>query len=321
MTVPSTVRPAPPPQSPSPRRRGPGRTRPSDTAPRPGVLYVLPAALFFGFFALFPLVLVVVLSFTDWSGVGDPRFTGLDNWQRLLADRHVLDATRTTLLLTVLSWATQTPLAILIGVWSAGRQRNRAVLSSIFFLPLLLSAAAIALMFHRLLDPNFGLAADLGPLIGFPDGNVLGTRHGALFMVLFVSGWQWIPFHSLLYQSATRNIPVMLYDAAIVDGAGRWAMFRRITLPQLRNTLVTSSVIMVVGSLVAFETILLLTEGGPGTATQVLPFLMYRSGFTNFEMGYASAIATVLVLVGTGISLVIVRFSGFARMRSTLEGV
>jgi xylobiose transport system permease protein len=285
------------------------------------VLYVLPAALFFGLFAIVPLVLVVVLSFTTWPGFGDPQFAGLDNWRRLVGDQRVINATRITLLLTVLGWATQTPMSIAIGVWAAGPQRNRAVLSSIFFLPLLLSSAAIALMFHRFLDPNFGLARDLGPLIGFPDGNILGTRQGALGVLVFVGMWQWIPFHSLLYQAAARVVPGMLYDAARIDGASRWDMFWRITIPQLRHTIVTSSVIMVVGSLITFETVLLLTAGGPGTATQILPYLMYRSGFFEFQMGYASAVATVLVVLGTTISLVIVRFSGFARMRSTLEGL
>jgi xylobiose transport system permease protein len=98
-------------------------------------------------------------------------------------------------------------------------------------------------------------------------------------------------------------------------------MFRHITLPQLRNTVVTSSTIMIVGSLTYFETVLLLTDGGPGGATRVLPYVMYRTGFSNYELGYASAIATVLVMLGTGLSLLIVRFSGFAKMRSTLEGI
>lgn len=320
----SLATPTAPPQASAPARQRRGRAGGrvgSDTAPRPGMLYVLPAAIFFGLFAVVPLGLVVVLSFTSWAGFGDPQFAGLDNWERLAGDRRVWNATRITLLLTVLGWLTQTPMALLIGVWASGPQRNRAILSSIFFLPLLLSSAAIALMFHRFLDPNFGLARDLGPLIGFPDGNILGSRHGALLVLVFVGMWQWVPFHTLLYQAAARNIPTSLYDAATIDGAGRWATFWRITLPQLRHTIVTSSVIMIVGSLITFETVLLLTAGGPGTATQVLPYLMYRSGFFEFEMGYASAIAAVLVLVGTTISMVIVRFSGFAKMRSTLEGM
>ncbi len=283
---------------------------------RPRAWYLLPAALFFGFFAAFPLVLVVYLSFTEWQGIGDPVPAGFDNWVRLFGDERILDATKTTLLLTALGWATQTPMALLLGVWAAGPQRNRAILSSIFFLPLLLSSAAVALMWNRLLDPYFGLAAEFGPF-----QNILGSSSGALAAIVFVVGWQFIPFHTLLYQAAARNIPKTLYDAATIDGANRWDMFWHITLPQLRNTLITSSTIMIVGSLTYFETVLLLTNGGPGTATYVLPFEMYIRGFRSFEFGYASAIASVLVVVATAISLVIVKFSGFAKMRSTLEGL
>jgi xylobiose transport system permease protein len=289
-----------------PRRRG----------NRPSAWYLLPAALFFGLFAAFPLVLVVYLSFTDWAGIGTPSLIGLDNWIRLFGDERVLDVTKTTLILTFLGWVTQTPLSILLGVWAAGPQRNRAVLSSIFFLPLLLSSAAIALMWNRLFDPYFGLAAEFGPF-----KNILGTSSGALTAIIIVVGWQFIPFHTLLYQSAARNIPTVLYDAATVDGAGRWDTFWHITLPQLKNTMITSSTIMIVGSLTYFETVLLLTNGGPGTATYTLPFEMYIQGFRSFEFGYASAIASVLVIVATGISLIIVKFSGFAKMRSTMEGL
>ncbi|WP_129669769.1 carbohydrate ABC transporter permease [Phytoactinopolyspora endophytica] len=302
------------------RKRAPRRTG-TDHAPRPNAWYLIPALLFFLAFAVVPLILVVVLSFSSWPGFGDVEWSGLDNWERLWNDGRVWDSTRITLQLTVLTWVTQTPMAIGIGVWAAGTQRNRAFLSSIFFLPLLLSSAAIAVLFHRFLDPNYGMASDLGPPLGFPDGNILGTSHGAFIVIVFVSGWQWIPFHSLLYQAAARNVPTVLYDAATIDGANRWNMFWQITLPQLRYTVVTSSVIMIVGSLITFETVLLLTGGGPGGATRILPYLMYSAGFESFEMGYAAAIATVLVVVATTISLIIVKFSGFAKMRSTLEGM
>lgn len=292
-----------------------------DQAPRPGALYVLPAALFFGVFAVLPVILVAALSLTDWDGLNNPRFIGLENWGRLLDSEQVRAATGRTLLLTVLSWGTQTPLAMALGVWAAGPQRNRAVLSSLFFIPLLLSAAAIALVWKAIFDPNFGLAGSVGPYFGFEDGNIIGTASGAMFVIVLVVGWQFIPFHTLLYQAAARNIPQTLYDAARIDGATRWSSFWSITFPQLRNTIVTSSTLMIVGSLTFFETILLLTEGGPGGATQVLPFVMYVQGFRAFEMGYAAAIATTLVLVGTLLSLIIVRFSGFAKMRSTLEGL
>jgi xylobiose transport system permease protein len=292
-----------------------------DRAARPGALWVVPATLFFVLFAGLPLVLVAVLSFTSWNGLGSPKFNGLDNWNRLLSDSSVWQSLRISAVLTVLSWVVQTPLALLLGVWAAGRQRNRAVLSSIFFLPLLMSTAAIAITWLTLLDPNFGLAAKWGRYIGFPDGNIIGSPRGALGCIVVVLAWQFVPFHSLLYQAAARQVPQSLYDAATVDGASRVGQFRHVTLPQLRNTIVTSSVLILVGSLTFFETVLILTQGGPGTATNILPDHMYISAFRDYQMGYASVIALALVALGTTLSLLIVRFSGFAKMRSTLEGM
>ncbi|MFC4854589.1 carbohydrate ABC transporter permease [Actinophytocola glycyrrhizae] len=296
--------------APAPPRR---RTR---RVNRPRSWYLLPAAVFFGLFAAFPLVLVLYLSLTDWNGIGTPTFVGMANWVRLFDNDVIWDVTSTTLLLTVLFWVTQTPLSILLGVWAAGPQRNRAVLSALFFLPLLLSTAAIALLFNRMFDPYVGIGRGLEPF-----RNILGTTSGAITAIVIVVGWQFIPFHTLLYQAAARNVPKVLYDAATVDGAGRWYQFWYITLPQLKNTIITSSTIMIVGSLTYFETIFLLTNGGPGTGTRTLPLEMYFRSFRSYEFGYASAIASVLVIVATTISLLIVRFSGFAKMRSTLEGL
>jgi xylobiose transport system permease protein len=296
--------------APAPPRRRPARVN------RPNTLYLVPALVFFGLFAALPLVLVLYLSFTEWNGIGTPAFIGFANWVRLFETEAIWDVTSTTLLLTGLCWVTQTPLSILLGVWAAGQQRNRAVLSALFFLPLLLSTAAIALLYNRLFDPYLGIGRGFEPL-----RNILGTTSGALTAIVIVVGWQFIPFHTLLYQAAARNIPQVLYDAATVDGAGRWHSFWYITLPQLKNTIITSSTIMIVGSLTYFETIFLLTNGGPGTATRTLPLEMYFRSFRAYEFGYASTIASVLVIVATAVSLVIVRFSGFGKMRSTLEGL
>ncbi|MCY1143754.1 sugar ABC transporter permease [Actinoplanes sp. Pm04-4] len=287
---------------------------------RPGFVWAAPAVLYFAALGILPVGGVVYLSFTRWNGLGDPQWIGTANWSALAGDPEIGGSIGRTVLLTVVSWLLQTPLALLIGVWAAGPQRNRAVLSTLFFLPLLLSSAAIALMFVSLLDPNFGLAADFGRYLGAPDGNFLGDPDKALYVIASVIAWQFVPFHTLLYQSATRQIPASLYEAAAIDGATGVRQFFAITLPQLRNTIVASSVLMLVGSLTYFEMILLTTKGGPGTSTRVLPLHMYLKGFDGFEMGYASALAVLLVLVGTLLSVVVVRLTGYHRMASDREG-
>lgn len=278
---------------------------------RPHAAWALPGVLFFTFFAVVPMALALYLSFTSWDGLGDPRPVGLDNWQKLLDDPRMTQSLWLTVVLTVASWVFQTVIALLLGVWAAGRQRNRAILSAVFFVPFLLSSTAIAILFYALLDPNFGII----------QRDTLGSQSGAFLAIVFVGGWQFIPFHTLIYQGGARQIPDVLYQAAAIDGAGRYRQFFSITLPQLRHTITTSTVLMVVGSLTYFETVLILTKGGPGTDTAILPYLMYEAGFKTYDFGYASAIASFLVIAATGLSLVLVRLTGFNTMRSTREGM
>lgn len=287
---------------------------------RPSVAWALPGIVFFSLFAIVPLGIAVYLSFCHWDGLNSPTVIGMDNWTRLFKDPEFRQAAWLSLLLTSISWAFQTPVALLLGVWAAGKQRSRAVLSAVFFIPLLLSTTAIAMLFHALLDPNFGVIKKIGPWFGI-DPNIMGSSTGALLTVVFVGGWQFMPFHTLIYQGGTRQIPKVLYQAAEIDGAGMFRQFLHITLPQLRHTITTSSVLMIVGSLTYFDTVLIMTRGGPGTDTTVLPYLMYRTGFQTYDLGYAAAIATALVVVATALSLILVRFSGFGNMRSTREGM
>ncbi|MEU3610022.1 sugar ABC transporter permease [Streptomyces sp. NPDC035033] len=294
-------------------------SRPGTGVGRPGFAWAAPAAVFFGLFALVPLLLVVVLSFTRWNGLGSPEFAGLENWNKLLDDPVMVKSLWLSLVLTVLGVAVQTPLSILLGVWAAGHQRNRAVLSAIYFVPLLLSITAVSVLWRAVLDPNFGIPSRATWLFG--DGNLFGVQAGALGVLVFVSTWQFTPLHTLLYQGAARAIPQVLYQAAQIDGAGRVRQFFHITLPQLRNTVVTSTILMVVGGLTTFDTVLILTQGGPGTDTTNSAYYMYQKAFKSFDFGTASAIALLLVLVAGLVSLVMVRLSGYDRMRSTMEGV
>ncbi|MGW0565380.1 carbohydrate ABC transporter permease [Streptomyces sp. NPDC003016] len=286
---------------------------------RPGFAWAIPATLFFALFAIVPLLMVAVLSFTSWSGLGSPEFVGLDNWTRILDDPVMIKSIWLSLLITVLGVAVQTPLSILLGVWAAGQQRNRAVLSAIYFIPLLLSSTAVSVLWRALLDPNFGVPSQATWLFG--DGNLFGGQATAIGVLAFVSTWQFTPFHTLLYQGAARAVPKVLYQAAEIDGAGRYRQFFHITLPQLRNTIITSMILMVVGGLTTFETVLILTQGGPGTDTTISAYYMYQKAFKSFDFGAGAAVALVLVVAATVISLIVVRVSGYDKMRSATEGL
>ncbi|MDT6983154.1 carbohydrate ABC transporter permease [Streptomyces lusitanus] len=277
-----------------------------------------PALLLFTAFAVVPLVGVFALSFTTWDGIGSIRATGLTSWRAVLTDPGLPHALWVTFLVMAVSWAVQTPLSILLGTFLAGRQRYRAVLGVVYFVPLMLSSAAIAIAYKALLDPNFGMGAGLN--IEALSQDWLGRPGLAFGVVVFVVSWQFVPFHSLIYQGGVQQIPKSLYEAAQLDGAGRVRQFFSITLPQLKYTIITSSTLMVVGSLTFFDLIFVLTEGGPGDATRVLALDMYKRGFQASLMGPASAIAVILVLVGLALALLLRRLGGRDAGASQLEG-
>jgi raffinose/stachyose/melibiose transport system permease protein len=279
---------------------------------------VFPALVFFIAFGLVPLFGVLGLSFTRWDGIGAIHPAGLASWRAELKDPGLPHVLFVTFLVMFLSWAVQTPASILIGVFLAGHERYRGVLAVLYFIPLLLSSAAIAVAYKALLDPNFGLGAGLH--IGLLSQDWLGKDKLALGVVIFIVSWQFIPFHSLIYQGGVRQIPRSMFEAAEIDGAGRIRQFWSIILPQLRYTIVVSSTLMVVGSLTFFDLIFVLTAGGPGDATRVLALDMYKIGFQANLMGPASAIAVILVLVGLALALLFRRIGGGGASDSQLEG-
>ncbi len=290
-------------------------TRRRDT---PLSLLALPSLLIFVTFAVVPLFGVVALSFTKWDGIGDILPNGVDSWRVVLADPMTWHALGLTLTIMVASWLVQTPLCLLLGTFIAGHQRYRSVLAVLFFLPLLLSSAAIAIAFKSLLDPNFGLGAGLHlPIL---NQDWLGVDL-AFPVVIGVIAWQFIPFHTLLYQGGVRQIPVQLYEAAEIDGAGRIQQFFTITLPQLKYTVITSSTLMLVGSLTYFDLVFVMTEGGPGNATRILALDMYIRGFKANQMGAASVLAVFLVVLGLGMALGVQRLGGKDKTASQLEGM
>jgi ABC-type sugar transport system permease subunit len=283
---------------------------------------IVPAFSLFLVFALAPLMIALPLSFTEWTGIGPINWIGLDNWFHILDDRVALNSIRVMLILTVGSWLIQTPVSMLIGLYLAKGGLIRAVLGAVFFVPLLLSTTAVAITWSNLLDPNFGginlVARSLG-LTDLAGANWLGDRDLALLTVLMVVAWTYVPFASLLFTAGARQIPRVLYEAAALDGASPFQKFRLITLPLLRYTMVTVSMLIIIGSITTFDILFVLTGGGPGTSTRTFPLHMYFEGFQAYHFGYASALAVLIGFIGTAVSYALVRLSGFARMRSRLE--
>ncbi|GCE25082.1 ABC transporter [Dictyobacter alpinus] len=287
------------------------------------VLWTLPALAFYLIFAIVPMFIALYLSFTNWNGLSPATWVGMKNWIALFSDSVTGHALLLTIEVMIVSWVVQTPLSLILGVFMAGQQRYRAVLSVVYFIPLLFSAVAIGLTWVSILDPNFGLLNTLLKTIGLPGlaRGWLGDPNLAFFVVMAIISWQFIPFHALLYLGGARQIPKELYEAANIDGAGRVQNFFAITLPQLKYTVITSTTLIFTGSLTYFDLFWVTTGGGPGYATRVLPLQMYITAFPNESVGYGSVLAVLLALFGIVLSFILLRFTGFTKMSSQLEGL
>jgi len=315
----SGASPAPAPHSPPRSGRRPRQHKGSWVADLVGVG---PPMVLFCLFIVIPMILAVVMSFVTWNGLGTPKWAGGSNWVQFFHDPVAHTSAEVTLKVVVLSYVIQTPIAMALGLFTAGRQRYRAVYATIFVLPLLISTAGIALMWESFLNPQFGAMTALANSshLSFLDQNYLGSPSLTLYVLIVIIAWQFIPFHTLLYAVGRRQIPTVLYEAARIDGASPGQMFWRVTLPQLRYTIVTSGILMIVGALTYFDIIYIMTDGGPGTTTRVLSLDMYSVAFQQDEYGYASVLAVVLGVIGIAVAVGLVRFSGFASMRSQQEG-
>jgi raffinose/stachyose/melibiose transport system permease protein len=297
-------------------RRAPHGTRLADLAG------VAPPMALFCLFIVVPMIAAVVLSFVRWNGLGIPHWAGVANWAAFFHDPVARTSVVVTAKVVVLSYVVQTPISMALGLFTAGRQRYRSVYATIYVLPLLMSTAGIALMWESLLDPNFGALTALSRSwhLGFLQQNWLGSPGLTLYVIVAIIAWQFIPFHTLLYAVGRRQIPRVLYEAATIDGASPAQMFWRVTLPQLRYTIVTSGILMIVGALTYFDIIYILTDGGPGYTTRVLSLDMYNVAFVQDQYGYASVLAVILGVIGIAVAVGLVRFTGFASMASQQEG-
>jgi raffinose/stachyose/melibiose transport system permease protein len=283
---------------------------------------ISPTMALFGAFIIVPTAFALFLSFTNWNVDGPIHWAGLANWREFFSDPVSRHSLLVTFELAGLSWLAQTPTAMALGIFVAGTQRYRAVYAALYLVPLLLSTAGLSLMWEEVLFPQFGGLAWLGihAHMHFLSRNWLGSPDLAFFTIVVIIAWQFVPFHTLIFQAGRRAIPSELYDAASVDGASIRQSFWHVTLPQLRYSIVTSSTLVLVGSLTYFDIIYILTQGGPGDTTRVLAMDMYNVGFNQTEFGYASAIATVLGVLGIVLAIFLVRLSGFGSMEGTQEG-
>jgi multiple sugar transport system permease protein len=275
--------------------------------------FALPFTLLFLVFMAGPVLASLVMSFTDMRS-GDLRnplavdFLGLDNFTRLLHDELFVKAAGNTAIFVLLG----VPLTMVAGLAAAvglnsALVRFRALFRVGYYLPVVTSIVAIAVVWRFLLQPDSGLVNSLLRLVGVSGPNWLGSTQLALPSLIVMAAWRNLGFQMVIFLAGLQAIPQHLYEAARIDGASRWNQFRYVTLPMLRPTMLFVGVITTIGYLQFFEEPFVMTRGGPLSATLSVSFHIYNQfGFGNY--GYASAMSYVLFLAIVLLSIVWFRF-------------
>jgi raffinose/stachyose/melibiose transport system permease protein len=267
-----------------------------------GALWVLPALALVLVFVYYPIVENVRLSFFHWSAFSPrPRFVGLDNYREAWDDPVFWQALRNNVAYAVVSVAVQVGFSLVLAAVleeHVGR-RLRGLLRTIYFIPAALSITVAGMLFQFLYDPHIGLLNRLLGATGLHslEHSWLGESHTAIWGVIAMSQWQSFGYTAVLFVVAIQRIPREYYEAARVDGAGKIRSFFLITLPMVREMTTLVIIVTVSGAFLVFNEVMVMTAGGPSNSSQVLGTWLYQSAFINDDMGYASAIATIVFTI------------------------
>lgn len=259
----------------------------------------------FALFFVWPAVIGLVYSFTDYTGVGAFRFIGLDNYQNLFGDSTFYDALFRTLLYTVLVVPLNFVLSLLIANLVVSRQaRGASIARVVFFVPWLISPIVVGVLWRWLFGENFGLINYVVEKLG---GHAIAWQSNAdlsLGVVVMAGAWWGTAFSMLLFIAAIKNVPTSYYEAAALDGAGPWRQFVSITLPSIAPTSFIVILLNTINAMKEYPLFVSLNNGGPGTSNNLLVQYIYQTGFNRGQIGYASAASFVLMLILMAVAVV-----------------
>ncbi|WP_027345118.1 carbohydrate ABC transporter permease [Hamadaea tsunoensis] len=264
-----------------------------------GALYAAPTAVMVGLFFVVPLLLVVWMSLHRWPLLAPPTLNVPDNYTKIgdnqLVGSAVWFTVKYTVLLTVLLFGLALGLALLV----QRRRRGVGFFRTAFFLPMAVGFASASLLFLGLLSDEIGPINGFLRWLGVVDGYISwtsGSGTSALSSAMLLVLWRFAGFNMLILLTGLQAIPLEIYEAARIDGAGRWQIFRRVTLPLLRPTIALVLTMMTTGSLLAFDQFWILTRGGPDNTTTSLVMVIYREAFIKLDLGSAAAISVALLV-------------------------
>lgn len=278
-------------------------------------LFVLPFVIVFLVFSVYPVLRTLYLSFTNYKGFGDATWTGLDNYKRVITDKFFWRDLGNTIKIWGVNIVLQLGLAFLLTVIFSDikyKIRGLAVFRAVYYLPNLIAATSVAFLFKTLLDWKYGSFNQILMTLGITHEQVnwLGSTTTAPYVVSVLGAWMWFGNSFIMLMAGVQGIPKDYFEAAAIDGAGRWKVFGKITLPLLRPIMLYVFVTSLIGGLQLFDLPFLMNGAAPGTAgepsgkLQTVVMYLYKFGFEMHQVGYASAIAYTLFFIILIVSII-----------------
>ncbi len=298
-------------------RSAPPPTPPRSARARHGgwiALFVAPTVVLFGLYTLWPSLSSVFYSMLEWRGLGTDRsFIGLSHYERALADPLFWRSVGVTMAIIAVTVPIRVAIALVLAIMLNNPRLPLArLLRTAFFLPVVATTAIVGIVMGFVLDPSAGPVNTLLELLGLPPVDFLGSSDTALGSVMAVHIWKWMGITMIYWLAALQTVPMDLYEAAEIDGAGTWHKFRHITLPMLAPFAVIITLLTVVETMQVFDLVLTMTGGGPFFSTLVTEVYIYEQAFTsaNPNLGYAATLGVlfgVLTVIVVGSLLLITR--------------
>lgn len=270
--------------------------------------FTYPAIILFSIFYCIPIAASFIMSFTNWNikRIDSPKFTGLKNFERLLHDDYFMLALKNTMLFAVATTVGIVIIGLLLALLLNAAVKGKSFFRTVFYLPAVLSLIVVGIMFKAVFKLDGGILNQILTALGFSGAvtDWLGNGTTAMWCIIFVQIWKWSGFAMAIYLAGLQGIPKDYYEAATIDGANVWQRFRNITLPLLAPAFTVVITMNTIGGFKVFEQVYVMTNGGPGNATQVLNTFIYKE-FSKGSLGRSSAMSLILFLLIAVIAVVI----------------
>ena len=284
-----------------------------------GYLFVAPAVLLMGAGLIYPVVQGLLLSMQDWA-VGTPmstaEFIGADNYLRMLSDENVQESMWVTFKFGFFTITIEMTLGIALALLLEKPIRGASVFRTIFIMPLMISPVVVGLVWRYLYDARAGWINHYLELAGIEPLIWLGEPHLAFFAIVFTDIWQWTPFVFIIVIAGLQALPSEVLEASRIDGANAWQQIFLVKLPMIKSILIIALLLRLIDVFKGLEVMLIMTEGGPGLATELLSLHVYKTAFDAQQLGYAAAISVLLLLIVFALSLAILLISNPMKTRA-----